>query len=118
MAICSISQKKTLKPIKAKMCTMDYAGGATKRAKVHNDQLRVAAPSMAEIVSWPILFSGEFSGKRTADPKRSNPTYYISIDEVSAEKMPFGGLIDTHHPIAELSPKNSSFWGRQWGFPA
>jgi hypothetical protein len=24
--------------------------------------------------------------------------------------VPFGGLIDTSHPMAELSPKNPHFW--------
>jgi hypothetical protein len=32
--------------------------------------------------------------------------------------VPFGDLIDMSHPLGELYPKNPSFWGRQWGFPA
>ena len=78
----------------------------------------VAAPHMGEVVRLAEFFSGDFSGKRTADPERSSPTYYTSIDAVSAKDVPFGGLIDTSHPMGELSPKNPSFWGRQWGFPA
>jgi hypothetical protein len=55
------------------------------------------------------LFSGDFSGKRTADPERSSHTYYISIDAVSAKDVPVGGLIDTPHPMEELSPKTPHF---------
>jgi hypothetical protein len=55
------------------------------------------------------FFSGDFSGKRTADPERSSPTYYTSIDAVLAKEVPFGGLIDTSHPMGELSPKNPNF---------
>jgi hypothetical protein len=57
-------------------------------------------------------------GKRTADPERSSPTCYTPIDAVPANDVPFGDLIDTSHPLEELSPKNPSFWGRQSGFPA
>ena len=80
----------------------------------------VSAPHIGEIYGWRsfFFFSGDFSGKRTADPERSSPTYYTSIDAVSAKDVPFGGLIDTFYPMGELSPKNSSFWGRQWGFLA
>jgi hypothetical protein len=54
-------------------------------------------------------------GKCTADPERSSPTYYISVDAVSAKDVPLGGLIDTSHTMGELSPNNPSFWGiRQW----
>jgi hypothetical protein len=55
-------------------------------------------------------FSGVSSGKRTADPERSSPTYYTSIDAVSAKDVTLAGLIDTYHSIGELSPKNPSFW--------
>jgi hypothetical protein len=78
----------------------------------------VAAPHIGEVYGWRSFFSGDLLGKPTADPERSSPTYYTSIDAVSAKDVPFGGLIDTSHPIGELSPKNPSFWGRQWGFPA
>jgi hypothetical protein len=78
----------------------------------------IATPHIGEIYGWRNIFSCDFSGKRTADPKRSSLTYYTSIDAVSAKEVPFVGLIDTSHPIGELSPKNPSFWGRQWGFPA
>jgi hypothetical protein len=78
----------------------------------------VSAPHMGEIYGSGSFFFGDFSGERTADPKRSSPTYYTSIAAVSAKEVPFGGLIDTSHTMQELSPKNLSFWGRQWGFPA
>jgi hypothetical protein len=78
----------------------------------------VAAPHIGEIYGSRSFFSGDLLGKPTADPERSTPTYYTSIDAVSAKDVPFGGLIDMSHPIGELSPKNPSFKGRQWGFPA
>jgi hypothetical protein len=53
----------------------------------------VAAPHTGEVVGWWSFFSGDFSGKPTADPERSSPTYYTSIDAVSAKDEPFGGLI-------------------------
>ena len=37
-----------------------------------------------------VFFSGDFSGKRTADPERSSPTYYTSINAVSAKDVPLG----------------------------
>jgi hypothetical protein len=40
-----------------------------------------------------VFFSGDISGKRTADPERSSPTHYTSIDAVPAKEVPFGGLI-------------------------
>jgi hypothetical protein len=65
---------------------------------------------MGKVVDWQGIFSsGDFSGKRTADPERWSPTYYTSIDAVSAKDVPFGGLINTSHPIGELSPKNPHF---------
>jgi hypothetical protein len=45
------------------------------------------------------FFSGDFSGKPTADPERSSPTYYTSIDAVSAKDVPFEDLIDASHPM-------------------
>jgi hypothetical protein len=65
---------------------------------------------MGEVVGWR-FFSGDSSGKRTADPERASPTYYIykSIDAVSAKDVPFGGLIATSHPRGELSPKSPHF---------
>jgi len=65
-----------------------------------------------------VFFSGDLLGKRTAESERSSPTYYTSIDAVSAKDVPFGGLIDMSQPIGELSPQNPSFSGRLWGFPA
>jgi hypothetical protein len=66
----------------------------------------VAAPHIGEVVGWRSFFFGDVSGKPTADPERSSPTYYTSIDAVSAKDVPFGGLIDTSHPIGQLSHKN------------
>jgi hypothetical protein len=65
----------------------------------------VAASRAGEIYGWRSFFSGDFSGKRTADPERSSPTYYTSMDAVSAKDVPFGGLVDTSQPMGELSPK-------------
>jgi hypothetical protein len=76
-----------------------------------------ATPHIGEIYGWRSLFSGDFTGKRTADPERSSPKYYTSIDAVSAKDVPFGGFIDTSHPLGELSPKNPHL-GPQRGFPA
>jgi hypothetical protein len=69
---------------------------------------RVAAAHVVDVVDWLSFFPAVFSGKRTADPERSSPTYYISIDAVSAKDMPLGGLIDTYHPMVEL-PKTPHF---------
>jgi hypothetical protein len=55
------------------------------------------------------FFSHDLLGKRTADPERSSPTYYTSIDAFSAKDVSFGGLIDTSHPMGELSPKTPHF---------
>jgi hypothetical protein len=68
----------------------------------------VTAPHIGEIYGSG-SFSGAFSGKRTADPERSSPTYYTSIDAVSAKDVPFGGFIDTSYPMGELSPKTPRF---------
>jgi hypothetical protein len=69
----------------------------------------VAAPHIGEIYGWQRLFSGDFSGKSTADPERSSPTYYTSIDTVLAKEVPLWGPIDTPHPMRELSLKKPSF---------
>jgi hypothetical protein len=79
----------------------------------------VSAPHIGDIYgSRRFLFSGDLLGKRTADPERSSPTCYTPIDAVPVKDVPFGGIIDTSHPVGELFPKNPSFWGPQWGFPA
>jgi hypothetical protein len=65
----------------------------------------VAALHIGEVVGWRSIFSGDFSAKPTADPESSSPSYYTSIDTVSAEDVPLGGLIDTSHPMKDLSPK-------------
>jgi hypothetical protein len=69
----------------------------------------VAAPHIGEIYGPRSFFSGDLLGKPIADPERSTPTYFTSIDAVSAKDVPFGGLIDMSHPIGELSPTNPSF---------
>jgi hypothetical protein len=79
-------------------------------ATVDNDRPGVAAPHIGEIYGSRSFFSGDISGKRTADPERSSPIYYTSIDAVSAKDVPFGELIDTSHPIGEVSPKTPHFW--------
>jgi hypothetical protein len=61
----------------------------------------VAAPHIGAIYGSGSFFSGDFSGKPTADPERSSPTYYTSINVVPAKEVPFGGLIDTSHPMGE-----------------
>jgi hypothetical protein len=72
----------------------------------------VAAPHIGELYgSRSFSFSGDLLGKRTADPERSSSTCYTSIDAVPAKEVPFGSLIDTSHPVRELSPQNPSFWG-------
>jgi hypothetical protein len=55
------------------------------------------------------VFSGDLSGKRTADPGRTRPTYHTSIDAVSVKDVPLGGLIDTSHPLGKLSPLTLHF---------
>jgi hypothetical protein len=45
---------------------------------------------MGEVVDWRSFFSRDFSDTRTADPERSRPTYYTSIDAVSAKDVPLG----------------------------
>jgi hypothetical protein len=70
----------------------------------------VTAPHIGEIYGSRSFFSGDLLGKPTADPERSSPTYYTSIDAVPAKEVPFGGLIDTSHPMGELSPKTPHFW--------
>ena len=69
----------------------------------------VSAPHMGEIYGPRSFFPGDLLGKRTADPERSSPTYYTSIDAVSAKDVPFGGFIDMSHPIGQLSPKTPHF---------
>jgi hypothetical protein len=78
----------------------------------------VTAPRIGEIYGPRSFFSGDLLGKRTADPERSSPTYFTSIDAVSAKDVPLRGLIDMSQPIGEVSPQNPSFSGRLWGFPA
>jgi hypothetical protein len=59
---------------------------------------------MGEVVDWRSFFiAGDLSGKRSAAPHS-----IISIDAVSAKNVPFESLIDTSHPLGELSPKNPS----------
>ena len=59
----------------------------------------VAAPHMGEIYGpRKFFFSGDLLGKRTADPERSSPTYYTSIDAVSAKDVPFGVSSICHTP--------------------
>jgi hypothetical protein len=60
----------------------------------------VAAPYMGEIYGSR-SFSGDLLGKRTADPERSSPTCYTSIDAIPAKDVPVGGLIDKSHPMGE-----------------
>jgi hypothetical protein len=69
----------------------------------------VAAPHIGEIYGWRSFFAGHFSGKRATDPEPSSPTDYTSIDAVLAKDVPFGSLIDTSHPMGELSPKIPHF---------
>jgi hypothetical protein len=63
----------------------------------------VAAPHLGEFVDW-WFFLGVLLGKCTADPKGSSPTYYTSIDADLAKDVLLGGLINTSHPMGELSP--------------
>jgi hypothetical protein len=65
----------------------------------------IAAPHMGEIYGSRSFFSGDLLGKRTADPERSSPTYYTSIDAVSANDVLFWGLIDTSHPMGSYPRK-------------
>jgi hypothetical protein len=66
----------------------------------------VAAPHIGEIYGSRSFFSGDFSGKPTAEPKRSSPT---TIDAVPAKDVPFGNLIDTSHPMWEYPRKTPHF---------
>jgi hypothetical protein len=51
----------------------------------------VSAPHVGEIYgSRRFLFAGDLLGKRTADPERSSPTCYTSVDAVPAKDVPFG----------------------------
>jgi hypothetical protein len=68
----------------------------------------VAASHMGEVVDWRSSFLDVFSRKRTIDRERLSPTYYTSIDAVSAKDVPSG--ISLICLIGELSPKNPSFW--------
>jgi hypothetical protein len=56
-------------------------------------------------------------GKRTADSERSSPTCYISIDVVPAKDVPFGGIIDTSHPMGS-KPENPLILGPSMGIPS
>jgi hypothetical protein len=69
----------------------------------------IAAPHISEVVGWRSFFHGDFSGKPTAHPERSSPTYYTSIDAVLAKDVPFGGLTDTYHSTGELAPQKTHF---------
>jgi hypothetical protein len=81
----------------------------TSRSKFMMVGWRVAVPHIGEIYGPRSFFSGDLLSKCTADPERSSPTYYTSIDAVSAKNVPFEGLIDMSHPIGELSPKTPHF---------
>jgi hypothetical protein len=70
----------------------------------------IAAPHIGEIYGWRSFFFGDFSGKRTADPERSSPIYYASMDADSAKGVPFWGLIDTSHPLGSYPRKTPHFW--------
>jgi hypothetical protein len=79
----------------------------------------VAAPHIGEIYGPRSSFSGDLLGKRTADPERSSPTYYKSIDAVSAKDVPFGVSSICLIPQGSYPPKTPHFRDvRQWGFPA
>jgi hypothetical protein len=51
------------------------------------------------------FFSGVMLGNCTADTERSSLTYFTSVDAVSARDVPFGGLIDTSHPMGSYRQK-------------
>jgi hypothetical protein len=63
------------------------------------------------------FFSCDFSGKRPADPERLSPTYYTSIDAVSARDVPFAGLIDISHPMGSY-PEKPFVLGSSMGIPS
>jgi hypothetical protein len=64
-----------------------------------------------------VFLSGDFLGKSTADSDRSSPTYYTSIDAVSAKDVPFGGLIETSHPLGSY-PRKPLILGPSMGIPS
>jgi hypothetical protein len=69
----------------------------------------VTAPHVGEIYGSGRFFSGDFSGKRTADPERSSPTYYTSIDAVPAKEVPFGVSSIRLIPWGSYPPKTPHF---------
>jgi hypothetical protein len=113
-----LAEQKTINRSKQKFVQLIVSAGSPSKPKFLMIGWRVAAPHMGEVVDWQRFpFSGDFSGKRTADPERSSPTYYTSVDAVSTKDVPLG----SHRYVSSYGvdiPKNPSSWGLQWGFPA
>jgi hypothetical protein len=62
------------------------------------------------VLSTGEVFSGDFSGKRTADTKRYRvPHIIISIDAVLAKDTPFGVSSIRLIPYVSYPPKNPNF---------
>jgi hypothetical protein len=105
MAIFSTSQTKTLSPSKQTFVELIMWAGPPSRHKFIMISVGIAAPDMGEVFDWRSFFPEVCAS--SAQPTLSlclSPTYYASIDAVSAKDVPFKGLINTSHPMRELSP--------------
>jgi hypothetical protein len=110
MAIFSTSQNKnTLNRSKQKFEHLITSAGTPSRSKLIMIGQGVAASHIGEIYGWLSFFSGDMLGKRTADPERSSPTNYTSIDAASAKDVPFVCLIDTSYPMGSYPRKTPNF---------
>jgi hypothetical protein len=82
-----------------------YIELATKKVKVQNDPHGVAAPYIGE-VDRRSFFPLFCIGKGTADPERSSPTYYTSIDACSAKNVLKGvsSIIPSYRGVRPPNP--------------
>jgi hypothetical protein len=78
----------------------------------------VSAPHIGEIYGSRSFFPVTCWANAQPTPNARAPHMLYTNRRGSGQGCVFWGLIDTSHPLGELSPKNRSFWGRQWGFPA
>jgi hypothetical protein len=103
---------KTPQPIRAKICTIDNVGKTTKQTKVHKDR----SGGRGSPYRWSLRLA-EFSFLVTcwASPQPTSSARVPHIIHQStrfrSRSCHFGGLSDTSHPMAELSPKKTLIFG-------
>jgi hypothetical protein len=100
MAIFSTLQDKNPYTDQSKNLHTDYVGGTTKWAEIHDHQLGVADPHMGDVVNRQCFFP-------VVSQASAQPTTSTRVPHQSTRFRPrmLGGLIDSPHPMVELSPK-------------